>query len=98
MTTKNKKHPADRMTAKELSTRDALQRINHEAQLVNGLQQALESAKDSTGTFAEYNFKHLSENQLDDIENKIAELNELLFWAMCTLHNGAAKHIRGMQA
>jgi len=100
MTTKNKKHPADRMTAKELSNRDALQRINHEARLVNGLQQALESAKDSaevTSRYA-YNFQYLPDDLVTEITDKITELEALLDRAHDVLTIEAKVRIRGMQA
>jgi len=98
MTTKKKKHPADRMTAKELSTRDALQRINHEARLVNGLQQALESAKDSEELICNYNFQYLPDDLATDIEDKITELEALLDRAHDILTIEAKVRIRGMQA
>lgn len=98
MATKNKKHSADRMTAKELSNRDALQRINYEAQLVNGLQQALEDAKDSEELLCNYNFQYLPDDLATDIKNKITELEALLDRAHDILTVEAKLKIRGMQA
>lgn len=88
------------MTAKDLSNRDALQRINHEARLVNGLQQALESAKDSTEVTSRYayNFQYLPEHLETEITNKITELEALLYNAHDILTIEAKVRIRGMQA
>lgn len=88
-----KKRPADRMTAKELSTRDALQRINHEARLVNGLQQALSSAEADM----RLNLRHVPADIVSDIRNAITELEEYLFWANCLLRNKAAKCVHDMK-
>ena len=86
------------MTAKELSTRDALQRINHEARLVNGLQQALESAKDSAGGIAAYNFKYLPDYLVAGIAEKITELDELLFRSHAVLTTEAYARKRAVKA